>query len=57
MMRKIGAILQSFKASKEEVEEAYKSVYSNAEKCIHCGVIIPEGRLICPQCESEVEKR
>ena len=27
-----------------------------ANRCICCGEIIPEGRLVCPQCESKWEK-
>ena len=51
MLNKIGSILQSFKASPKEVEEAYNSIYDNANKCVHCGAVIPEGRLSCPNCE------
>lgn len=37
-------------------EQKYESsatqiVSSNAETCIVCGQIIPEGRIICPICE------
>lgn len=53
MLNKIGKILQSNDATPKEVEEAYNSVYDNANKCIHCGAVIPEGRLSCPSCESE----
>lgn len=28
----------------------------NAEHCICCGEVIPEGRQVCPQCESKAEK-
>ena len=55
MLNKIGKILQSRNAPPNEVEEAYDSVYYNANKCVHCGSVIPEGRLICPNCESEVQ--
>ena len=55
MVNKIGSILQSLKATPEEVKQAYDSVFNNANKCVHCGEVIPEGRLICPKCESEVE--
>ena len=24
----------------------------DADRCVYCGEIIPEGRLICPMCES-----
>lgn len=55
MLNKIGRILQSYNATPQEVEEAYKGIYDNANKCVHCGAVIPEGRLSCPKCESEVE--
>ena len=29
------------------------SIYDNANKCVHCGAVIPEGRLSCPSCEKE----
>ena len=53
MLNKIGRILQSNEATPQEVEEAYNSIYDNANKCVHCGAVIPEGRLSCPNCESE----
>lgn len=28
----------------------------DADRCICCGEIIPEGRMICPQCEGGTEK-
>lgn len=27
-----------------------------AERCVSCGAIIPEGRLLCPNCESGTNK-
>ena len=29
---------------------------SDADRCVCCGEIIPEGRQVCPQCEDGVEK-
>ena len=29
---------------------------TKAETCISCGVIIPEGRQVCPRCEKEGEE-
>ena len=29
---------------------------SDADRCVCCGEIIPEGRQVCPQCEGGVEK-
>lgn len=28
----------------------------DADRCVCCGEIIPEGRQVCPQCEGRVEK-
>ena len=28
---------------------------SNADHCVCCGAIVPEGRQVCPQCERMVE--
>lgn len=25
----------------------------NAEKCVCCGAVIPEGRQVCPSCEND----
>lgn len=25
------------------------------DRCVCCGAIIPEGRMVCPQCEKEAE--
>lgn len=51
MLNKIGSILQCLKATPDEVKKAYDSVHDNANKCVHCGEVIPEGRLSCPKCE------
>ena len=29
----------------------------NVDRCICCGEIIPEGRLICPKCEAEANEK
>ena len=29
---------------------------ADAERCICCGEIIPEGRMVCPKCEKESEE-
>jgi len=31
--------------------------YSNDNKCIMCGVTIPEGLMICPQCQNKINKK
>lgn len=28
----------------------------NADKCVYCGCIVPEGRNICPNCEKKLDK-
>ena len=28
----------------------------NAEKCVCCGAVIPEGRQVCPSCEKSKER-
>ena len=53
MIKKIGSILQSLKATPKEVEKAYGSVFDNANKCVHCGEVIPEGQLSCKVCEEK----
>ena len=50
MLNKVGKILQSRKAPPKEVEQAYDSVYDNAEHCVCCGRDIPEGRQVCVIC-------
>ncbi len=56
MIKKIGSILQSHKSTPKEVEKAYSSVFDNANKCVHCGEVIPEGRLSCPSCEEKAKE-
>lgn len=31
-----------------------KIVYSTSERCLYCGEIIPEGRMVCPLCEEKL---
>jgi len=35
--------------------QKYDKEQQNANRCICCGEIIPEGRQVCPGCESEGE--
>ena len=30
---------------------------ADADRCVCCGEIIPEGRQICPQCEIELQSK
>ena len=50
MLNKIGKILQSRNAPPKEVEQAYDSVYDNAEHCVCCHRVIPENGQYCPFC-------
>lgn len=34
-----------------------ESTYENADRCICCGDVIPEGRMVCPQCEGGTNAR
>lgn len=47
-----GEILQSQNATDEEVNAAYE----NAEHCVSCGEVIPEGRQTCPKCFGMADK-
>lgn len=29
----------------------------DADRCVMCGEIIPEGRMVCPQCEIEIQSK
>ena len=57
MLNKIGKILQSRNAPPKEVEIAYDSVYENAEHCVICGQVIPEGRQVCIICGNKVREK
>lgn len=30
---------------------------ANADRCVCCGAIVPEGRQVCPQCEIELQSK
>lgn len=30
---------------------------ANADRCVCCGEIVPEGRMVCPQCEFELQSK
>lgn len=32
-------------------------LHSPADRCVCCGEIIPEGRMVCPNCENGVQSR
>ena len=37
-------------------EKDVEIVIDDANRCVCCGEIIPEGRQVCPNCENEVRK-
>ena len=39
-----------------EIERLKRSGVDNAEYCVACGDVIPEGRQVCPQCEKTEAK-
>ena len=45
-----------FRAEWEEIRQAARSVRRGEETCVSCGATIPEGRQICPACESRAEE-
>ena len=30
---------------------------ADADRCVCCGEIVPEGRMVCPQCEIELQSK
>lgn len=30
---------------------------ADADRCVCCGIIVPEGRQVCPQCEVELQSK
>lgn len=33
-----------------------KLAFARADRCVCCGEIVPEGRMVCPSCERGTEK-
>ena len=33
------------------IKEYGKNYLDNTDKCVSCGAVIPEGRMVCPMCE------
>ena len=40
----------------KEAKVEVKVLNTNAEHCVCCGRIIPEGRQICPICQEQIDK-
>lgn len=53
-----GEVIQSMKRagdSAKNIAESLKNVidaFENADRCVCCGEIVPEGRQVCPGCET-----
>ena len=43
------------KGLKLGMESTYKQLLTNADRCVSCGAIIPEGTLVCTNCNGEKE--
>jgi RNA polymerase subunit RPABC4/transcription elongation factor Spt4 len=35
--------------------ETDANISDNADRCVCCGDVIPEGRQVCPKCEGDVD--
>ena len=44
------------KAIRFVLQELYRPIDTSSNKCVMCGVEIPEGRQVCPSCENETLK-
>ena len=53
-----GGIIKSMKRAGDSAEKAAESLknviddFENADRCVCCGEIVPEGRQVCPSCET-----
>lgn len=53
-----GDVIKSMKRAGESAENATESLrnvigaFENADRCVCCGEIVPEGRQVCPGCET-----
>jgi hypothetical protein len=54
-----GGIIKSMKRAGDSAKKAAESLgevinaFENADRCVCCGEIIPEGRQVCPGCETK----
>ena len=37
--------------SHKKIDRLRKRIVANENRCVCCGAIIPEGRMVCPRCE------
>lgn len=53
-----GEVIKSMKRAGDSAEKAAESLknvidaFENADRCVCCGEIVPEGRQVCPGCET-----
>lgn len=52
----VGTIDRWNNAKKAEEIDRVKHGFENADHCACCGEIIPEGRMVCPNCLVEVKE-
>ncbi len=59
----VGKIVDAFRNLGSAFGQALKSypqdpprIVDNVDRCLICGIIIPEGRQVCPNCERSVEQ-
>ena len=53
----VGTIDRWNNAKKAEERDRVKHGFENAEHCVCCGEIIPEGRMACPRCMVVVKEK
>ena len=44
-------LLNMYRREYEKKADAYRDVMTGAERCVICGAVIPEGRMVCGRCE------
>lgn len=54
IVEKVKKQVEEWRAKMEERKIKKENRYQNAEHCICCDAVIPEGRQVCPKCESGV---
>ena len=52
----VGTIDRWNNAKKAEERDRAKHSFGNAEECVCCGEIIPEGFMVCPNCMVAVKE-
>ena len=55
LVRKLKRTVVNIAIKERGIKSLLRKNGENVNSCVHCGEIIPEGRLSCPKCESECE--